>query len=97
MLAKILIFLIRIYQWTLSPLLGPVCRFEPSCSRYTVRCLELHGALKGSWLGARRLARCHPFNPGGYDPPPLPQGHPEAEPAGPPAEPAREPSSTEAV
>ncbi len=97
MLAKILIFLIRIYQWTLSPLLGPVCRFEPSCSRYTVRCLELHGALKGSWLGRRRLARCHPFNPGGYDPPPLPHGHPEAEPTGLPAEPAREPSSTEAV
>lgn len=75
MIAKALILLIRIYQWTLSPLLGQVCRFEPSCSRYAVGCLELHGALRGSWLAIRRLARCHPFNPGGYDPPPLPAGH----------------------
>ncbi len=75
MVAWLLIFLIRIYQRTLSPLLGPVCRFEPSCSRYAVRCLELHGALRGSWLTIRRLSRCHPFNPGGYDPPPLPDGH----------------------
>ncbi len=75
MAAKLLIFLIRIYQWTLSPLLGPVCRFEPSCSRYTAKCLEYHGALRGSWLGFRRLMRCHPFHPGGYDPPPLPPNH----------------------
>ncbi|MBX3128091.1 MAG: membrane protein insertion efficiency factor YidD [Polyangiaceae bacterium] len=72
MLAKLLIALIRVYQVTLSPLLGPVCRFEPSCSRYAVACLELHGALRGSWLTFRRLSRCHPFHPGGYDPPPLP-------------------------
>ena len=78
MLARVLIFLIWIYQRTLSRLLGPVCRFEPSCSRYAVGCLELHGALRGSWLTLRRLSRCHPFNPGGYDPPPLPDGH-EAE------------------
>ncbi len=74
MLAKILILLIRVYQLTLSRMLGPVCRFEPSCSRYSVRCLELHGAFKGSWLTFRRLMRCHPFHPGGYDPPPLPPG-----------------------
>jgi putative membrane protein insertion efficiency factor len=70
MLARALILLIRIYQRTLSPLLGPVCRFEPSCSRYAVKCLEWHGALRGSWLAARRIGRCHPWNPGGYDPPP---------------------------
>jgi putative membrane protein insertion efficiency factor len=64
--------MIRAYQRLLSPLLGPVCRFEPSCSRYTHECLRLHGAAKGSYLGFRRIIRCHPFHPGGYDPPPLP-------------------------
>jgi hypothetical protein len=72
MLTRLLIFLIRVYQRLLSPLLGPVCRFEPSCSRYAVACLTNHGALRGSWLTVRRLCRCHPFHPGGYDPPPLP-------------------------
>jgi putative membrane protein insertion efficiency factor len=75
MIARFLILLIRVYQKTLSPLLGPVCRFHPSCSRYAVACLELHGAARGSWLTIRRLSRCHPFHPGGYDPPPLPKGH----------------------
>jgi hypothetical protein len=70
MIARLLIALIRVYQWTLSPLLGRSCRFEPSCSRYTATCLERHGALLGGWLGIRRIARCHPFHPGGYDPPP---------------------------
>lgn len=70
MVAKALLFLIRAYQLLLSPLLGPVCRFEPSCSRYTMQCIELHGALRGCWLGLRRILRCHPFHPGGYDPPP---------------------------
>lgn len=74
MLAKALVLLIRIYQRTLSPLLGNVCRFEPSCSRYAVACLESHGALRGSYLTMRRLLRCHPFHPGGYDPPPLGPG-----------------------
>ena len=74
MIAQALIFLIRIYQLTLSKLLGPVCRFEPSCSRYAAECLRLHGAARGSWLSVRRLSRCHPFHPGGYDPPPLPKG-----------------------
>lgn len=77
MLAKILIALIRIYQLTLSRLilatLGPVCRFEPSCSRYAVACIRGHGALRGSLLSAKRLCRCHPFHPGGYDPPPPPR------------------------
>lgn len=70
MIARALIFLIRIYQLTLSKLIGPVCRFHPSCSRYAAECLHVHGAARGSWLAVRRLSRCHPFNPGGYDPAP---------------------------
>ncbi len=70
MITRLLLGLIRLYQIVLSPLLGRSCRFEPSCSRYTARCIEDHGALRGSWLGLRRIARCHPFHPGGYDPPP---------------------------
>ncbi|MFW5924754.1 MAG: membrane protein insertion efficiency factor YidD [Myxococcota bacterium] len=72
MMRRLLLGLIRLYQWTLSPLLGPVCRFEPSCSRYTAACIERFGPLRGSWLGVKRIGRCHPFHPGGYDPPPLP-------------------------
>jgi uncharacterized protein len=67
---RLLLALIRLYQWTLSPLLGPVCRFEPSCSRYTATCVERFGALRGGWLGLKRIGRCHPFHPGGFDPPP---------------------------
>ena len=79
MLARAIILLIRVYQWTLSPLMGNVCRFEPSCSRYTIECIRIHGAFTGIWLGFRRVLRCHPFNPGGYDPPPLrdPQASPD--------------------
>ena len=62
--------LIRGYQIALSPLLPPSCRFYPSCSQYALEAVNRHGALKGGWLAARRLARCHPFNPGGYDPVP---------------------------
>lgn len=69
--ARALVLVLRIYQRTLSPLLGPVCRFEPSCSAYSIACFERFGALRGLWLTARRLLRCHPFHPGGYDPPPL--------------------------
>jgi putative membrane protein insertion efficiency factor len=72
MIARILIAFIRLYQRTLSPLLGNVCRFEPSCSRYAAACLELHGAGRGSLLSIVRVCKCHPFHPGGYDPPPLP-------------------------
>jgi putative membrane protein insertion efficiency factor len=70
MLARLLILLIRLYQWTLSPLLGNVCRFTPSCSRYAVACLQAHGAGRGGLLSIKRLCKCHPFHPGGFDPPP---------------------------
>jgi putative membrane protein insertion efficiency factor len=62
--------MIRLYQVTLSPMLGQVCRFEPSCSRYTYGAIEKYGVIRGVWLGFRRILRCNPFNPGGYDPVP---------------------------
>jgi putative membrane protein insertion efficiency factor len=70
MIARCLLLLIRVYQRTLSPLLGPICRFEPSCSSYMATCIERFGAARGVWLGARRLLRCHPFHSGGIDLPP---------------------------
>jgi putative membrane protein insertion efficiency factor len=62
--------LVRSYQYALRPLLGAHCRFHPSCSEYALAALERHGALKGSWLALRRVARCHPYHSGGYDPVP---------------------------
>jgi hypothetical protein len=62
--------LIRSYQRLVSPLLAPRCRFHPSCSQYALEAIELHGAGRGSWLAVRRLMRCHPLHPGGYDPVP---------------------------
>ena len=62
--------LIRLYWWTLSPLIGRVCIYEPSCSRYTAACIERFGFFKGGWLGTKRICRCHPFAEGGFDPPP---------------------------
>lgn len=64
------IFLIRAYQRLLSPLLGPRCRFYPSCSQYALVAIERFGAGRGTWLALRRLSRCHPLNPGGEDPVP---------------------------
>ena len=64
------LLLLRGYKRFLSPLLPPMCRFEPTCSVYTMQAVEKHGAARGLWLGMRRLARCHPFNPGGWDPVP---------------------------
>ena len=64
------LFLLRFYKRFISPMLPPMCRFEPTCSVYTMHAVEKYGVLRGVWLGARRLARCHPFNPGGWDPVP---------------------------
>ena len=61
---------VRAYQRCLSPALPPACRFTPSCSAYAVTALERYGAVRGTWMALRRLARCHPWNPGGYDPVP---------------------------
>lgn len=62
--------LIRLYQWTVSPLLGPTCRFHPSCSQYALEALLRFGVLRGSVLALKRLGRCHPWHPGGFDPVP---------------------------
>ena len=67
---QLLLALIRGYQRVLSPALPPSCRFHPSCSQYALEAVSRHGALRGVWLAARRLARCHPFHPGGFDPVP---------------------------
>ncbi|HEY9254036.1 MAG TPA: membrane protein insertion efficiency factor YidD [Stenotrophomonas sp.] len=69
-IAHLLIALLRVYKRFVSPLLGPRCRFAPSCSEYAMTALAKHGAVRGSWLAVRRLARCHPFHPGGFDPVP---------------------------
>ena len=66
----VLVLLVRGYQVALSPLLPASCRYYPSCSAYAIQALERHGALRGSWLAVCRIARCHPFRPGGYDPVP---------------------------
>ena len=67
---QIALLLIRLYQNTLSRVLPPSCRFTPSCSVYGYQAIEKYGFLKGGWLALRRISRCHPFNPGGYDPVP---------------------------
>ena len=66
----IFIFLIKVYQRTLSRVLPPSCRFYPSCSEYGVQALQKYGVFKGGWLTVKRISRCHPLNPGGYDPVP---------------------------
>lgn len=68
--AAVLILPIRFYQLCISPMLGPSCRFTPTCSQYAVEALRKHGPLKGSWLAVRRICRCHPWGGSGYDPVP---------------------------
>jgi putative membrane protein insertion efficiency factor len=69
-LKKIFIFPIKIYQWTISPLLGNQCRHVPSCSHYAVEAIEEWGVIKGIWMGAKRIARCNPWGTSGFDPVP---------------------------
>lgn len=69
-MSRLLILLIHVYQRWISPALTDHCRFSPSCSSYAAEALQVHGAARGSWLALRRLARCHPWNPGGLDPVP---------------------------
>ncbi|MBQ1907230.1 MAG: membrane protein insertion efficiency factor YidD [Firmicutes bacterium] len=67
---KAIIFLVRMYQVNVSPFTGAHCRFRPTCSQYFIEAVEKYGAVRGSWLGIKRILRCHPGNPGGYDPVP---------------------------
>jgi uncharacterized protein len=71
--AGLLMLLVRAYRRFLSPLLGQQCRFQPTCSAYSLEALRTHGALRGTWLTVRRIGRCHPFHRGGYDPVPPPK------------------------
>lgn len=69
-LVKPLLFIIKLYQWVISPLIGNRCRFEPSCSHYAAEAIQKKGLISGIWLAVRRVGRCHPWHPGGYDPVP---------------------------
>ena len=66
----VLKILIRAYQLALSPLLGPNCRYYPTCSQYAIEAIETHGSLRGAWLAIKRISRCHPWHEGGFDPVP---------------------------
>lgn len=68
--ARVGIGLVRFYQRRISPLTPPACRYRPTCSQYTLEAIQRYGLVRGSWMGARRIGRCHPFHPGGYDPVP---------------------------
>jgi hypothetical protein len=70
LIAQGFVLIIRIYQVLISPMLGSVCRFSPSCSQYAIEALHRYGLIKGLWLAGCRLLRCHPWNPGGFDPVP---------------------------
>jgi putative membrane protein insertion efficiency factor len=65
----LLIAMVKVYQWTLSPIVGQQCRFQPTCSRYFIEAVRKYGAVRGTWRGVKRICRCHPWNSGGYDPP----------------------------
>lgn len=65
---RVLIFLVRVYQKCISPLFPPKCRYYPTCSEYFIQAVQKYGAIKGTWLGIKRISRCHPWSKGGYDP-----------------------------
>ncbi|MGZ4777839.1 MAG: membrane protein insertion efficiency factor YidD [Thermoanaerobaculia bacterium] len=65
---RIVVALLQFYKRAISPILPPMCRFEPTCSVYMMEAVAKYGVMRGIWLGVRRLSRCHPFNPGGWDP-----------------------------
>jgi hypothetical protein len=67
--AAALIVLVHGYRWVISPMLGPHCRFQPTCSAYFIESVRKHGAIRGAWRGILRILRCHPWHPGGPDPP----------------------------
>jgi len=70
---RLLIAPIRVYQYAISPMLGPRCRYLPTCSSYAIEAIQVHGPVRGGWLALRRLARCHPLGGHGYDPVPAPR------------------------
>lgn len=74
-MTRVLVLLLRAYQLAISPLVGPSCRFYPSCSNYAIEAVRTHGALRGAWLALRRVGRCHPWCEGGYDPVPPTANH----------------------
>jgi putative membrane protein insertion efficiency factor len=74
----LLISFLRAYRFLISPMYGQVCRYYPTCSAYALEAVTVHGSIKGSWLALRRVLRCHPWTPGGYDPvPPRSEPHPK--------------------
>jgi uncharacterized protein len=75
MMKKVLLGVLGVYRYGISPMLGRNCRFHPSCSEYAAEAVSEHGALKGSWLALKRVSCCHPFHPGGYDPVPKHSHH----------------------
>jgi putative membrane protein insertion efficiency factor len=75
MLRKIFILPVRLYQYFISPWLGGNCRFQPTCSEYTIQAINEWGVLKGTWLGIRRISKCHPWGGHGYDPVPQKENH----------------------
>lgn len=69
-MTKFLVYLIKFYKWFISPIFPPACRFYPTCSQYALEAIQKFGPARGLWLALKRLLKCHPFNPGGYDPVP---------------------------